>query len=322
MPAFGKYNPGTYWGKGFGLGDLGEIVDSPPAENDDSPLELIRFLSSPSSSSSSGLGSTWNEATSGGSGSSHISPASAALLSTALKQGANMAGFDPRVTSFIPAITSALSGDTSGALRNASGTATGVALNALNVPAPVIGPVASFVSSYAGGDDMEHIAKNVGNSIIGSTAAYLGGPVVGTLYTIARQLGFDPIRGIASMINPDTTNPESWQGGFFSRGYDTQPESYITSGNENYSPYGGAQYERVASSSSAQPYTPSNDTYFGGINTGGGNNYYVSSGSNTASSNTSSPTGWGGYSYSGVGSSGDSGAGDGSDGSDDSGGGW
>ena len=325
MPTYGKYNPGTYWGKGYGLGDLGEIA-SADTFGEESPLEFIRSFLPSSSSKSSSVQSNLGFLDHSGIGSSGISPASAALLSAALKQGAGMAGVDPRVSSFIPAITSAMSGNTEGVLRNASGAATGVALNALDVPAPIIGPVASFISSYAGGDKASKIAENVENSALGSILAYAGGPAVGTLYNIARMVGLNPARGINNLINPDTSIPESWRGGFIDKGYDTQPGTYVTSGNENYSPYGGAQYERVAQEEpsnsysspveyspfssgyggSVEAYTPSNDTYFGGINTGGGNNYQSGNYSGSGGS-SSGPTGWGGYSYSGVGSSSSSG---------------
>jgi len=100
-----------------------------------------------------------------------------------------------------------------------------------------------------------------------------------------KDLDWNPRRGLEGLFSPNTTQPASWQGGFFYPGYTPTPGSWMSSGNENYSPYGGAQYNRVPS---------------------------------TSSSSSSSSSGWGGYGYSGVGSSPASGEGSGYSSSNDS----
>ena len=184
-------------------------------------------------------------------------------------------------------------------------------LGAMGVPSLITGPLGAYASSFLGDENStaESVRNKVGNSIIGAGLSAIN-PIAGITNSVLGALGFDAMRGLNNTFSPDTTKPESWRGGFFDPGYKTEKGSYITSGNENFSPYGGAQYDRVSSSSGGGPssvgrYTPSNSTYFGGLNTGGGNNYQ-----------SSSSTGGGGW------TSESSGSAYSSPSSDSSGGGW
>lgn len=175
-------------------------------------------------------------------------------------------------------------------------------LGMMGAPSLITGPMGALASAYLGDEDSTatQVRNKVGNSVINGIlgAAIPGvGLVTGTL----GMLGFDAMRGLQNTFAPDTTQPESWRGGFFDKGYTAREGSYITSGNENYSPYGGAQYSRVPSAEE----TKAQQNYFGGFNqpstsSGGG---WTSASSGSA---YSSPSDYSGYSYS----------------SDSSGGGW
>ena len=118
-----------------------------------------------------------------------------------------------------------------------------------------------------------------------------------------KDLDWNPRRGLEGLFSPNTTQPASWQGGFFDPGYRQQEGSYITSGNENYSPYGGSQYNRVgdrssssssSSSSSGYPSTGADSGFdsstWGG--SGGSSGYSGSDSSSSYSNPSSSYGGW------------------------------
>jgi len=104
-----------------------------------------------------------------------------------------------------------------------------------------------------------------------------------------KDLDWNPRRGLEGLFSPNTTQPASWQGGFFDPGYTPTPGSWMSSGNENYSPYGGAQYNRVPSTSSSSSsgwggYSPT-------MNYGSNSGSYWSGSSGYSSSNDSSDSG-------------------------------
>lgn len=227
-------------------------------------------------------------------------------LATGVGQAAKMAGgyagLSPYLTGPLGAIAQGIAsdGDVSGMLKRgvASVAATGANQLLPGYGAQLLGLGVSALR----GDSLDDWLETAGNMAIYNVAR-LAVPGIGPVLGVLGASGFNPVRGLKNTFSPDTTQPESWRGGFFDPGYKTEPGSYITSGNENYSPYGGAQYDRVpseqlqttsSSSSSGERFTPSNDTYFGGLNTGGGNNYHSSSQqTNDSGSHWSS-----GYSYS------------------------
>ena len=104
-------------------------------------------------------------------------------------------------------------------------------------------------------------------------------------------------RGLEGLFSPNTTQPASWQGGFFDPGYRQQEGSYITSGNENYSPYGGAQYNRVPSTSSSSSSSSSSGYPSTGAGSGfdsstwGGSSGYSGSSDNSSDSDSESSDG-------------------------------
>ena len=189
------------------------------------------------------------------------------------------------------AATSLMRGDKAGAVGTLGGLFTNIATKG-SVPG-LPGVVSSLASGLVGDKSNEEIGQNVFNSLLGTGLSALN-PLLGTGYQALRFFGVDPARGLQNLFFPDKTVPESWRGTFTSSGYTPPRGSWMSSGNENYSPYGGSQYNRTGSSS----YT----------------------GSTT--------TGYGGYGYSGVGSSPASGEGSGyssssdSDSSSSSDGGW
>ncbi len=105
-----------------------------------------------------------------------------------------------------------------------------------------------------------------------------------------KDLDWNPRRGLEGLFSPNTTQPASWQGGFFYPGYTPPAGSWMSSGNENYSPYGGSQYNRVGDSSFGG-YSP---TMNYGSNSG---SYWSgSSGSSSSSSGYPSSGSWSSYS--------------------------
>jgi hypothetical protein len=187
------------------------------------------------------------------------------------------------------AATSLMRGDKASAVGTLGGLFTNIATKG-SVPG-LAGVVSSLASGLVGDKSGTEIGQGIANSLIGTGLSAVN-PLLGLGYQALRFVGVDPARGLQNLFAPDTTVPESWRGTFTSSGYTPQAGSWMSSGNENYSPYGGAQYDRVPSTSSSSSSSSSSSGY-------------------TPSNN--------GYSYSGVGSSPSSGAGDGSSESSDSG---
>jgi hypothetical protein len=96
----------------------------------------------------------------------------------------------------------------------------------------------------------------------------LGTSAVGAI--TGKDLDWNPRRGLEGLFSPNTTQPSSWQGGFFDPGYRQQSGSYITSGNENYSPYGGSQYDRVPSGNYSTSSSSSSSSGYPSTGTGSG----------------------------------------------------
>lgn len=177
------------------------------------------------------------------------------------------------------AATSLMRGDRAGAAGTLAGLFTNVVTEG---KIPGLGGLAGTLASGLIGDkSATEIGQGVANSLLG-TGLGMANPLLGLGYQALRFLGVDPARGLQNLFAPDKTVPKSWRGTFTSSGYTPPAGSWMSSGNENYSPYGGSSYNRV-----------SNDS--------------TSSGYNTS------------YGYSGVGSSPASGEGSGYSSSDDSG---
>ena len=176
------------------------------------------------------------------------------------------------------AATSLMRGDRAGA----AGTLAGLFINDITEgKIPGLGGVVGSVASGLIGDKSEtEIGQGVVNSLLGTGLSRVN-PLLGLGYQGLRFFGVDPARGLQNLFFPDKTVPESWRGTFTSSGYTPPAGSWMSSGNENYSPYGGSSYNRV-----------SNDSTYSGYNTS--------------------------YGYSGVGSSPASGEGSGYSSSDDS----
>lgn len=173
------------------------------------------------------------------------------------------------------AATSLMRGDKASAVGTLGGLFTNVATKG-SVPG-LAGVVSSLASGLVGDKSSTEIGQGIANSLIG-TGLSAANPLLGLGYQALRFVGVNPARGLQNLFAPDKTVPESWRGTFTSSGYTPPAGSWMSSGNENYSPYGGSQYNRVGDSSS---------------------------------SSSSSSSGWGGYGYSGVGSSPASGQGSG-----------
>lgn len=121
---------------------------------------------------------------------------------------------------------------------------------------PGIGSLAGTLASGIIGDrSAEEIGKGLLNSGVG-TLVSMANPLAGIAYSLARNLGFNPAQGLASMFDTREV-PESWKGGFFSSSYTPPSGSWMSSGNSNYSPYGGLSYSDTQSSSSSSPSSPS-----------------------------------------------------------------
>ena len=147
------------------------------------------------------------------------------------------------------------------------------------------GVVGTLAGGLIGDKSPTEIGQGVANSLLGTGLSALN-PALGLGYQALRLFGIDPARGLQNLFSPNLSVPESWRGTFTSSGYTPPNGSFMSSGNENYSPYGGSQYNRV--------------------------------GSTTGQVSSSPSSGWGGYGYSGVGSSPASGEGSGYSSSDSS----
>lgn len=184
-----------------------------------------------------------------------------------------------------------MSGNRAGAARTLGSLFTNVATKG-SIPG-LPGVVGSLASGLIGDKSKEEIGQDVFNSLLGTGLSALN-PIAGTGYQALRFFGIDPARGLQNLFFPDKTVPESWRGTFTSSGYTPPAGSWMSSGNENYSPYGGSQYNRVGdSSSSSSSSSGYGESSFGGysptMNYGSNSGSYWSgsSGSSLSSDNSS-----------------------------------
>ena len=156
------------------------------------------------------------------------------------------------------------------------------------------GVVSSLASGLVGDKSNKEIGQDIVNSLLGTGLSAVN-PLLGLGYQALRFFGVDPARGLQNLFFPDKTVPESWRGTFTSAGYTPTPGSWMSSGNENYSPYGGSQYNRVPSTSSS-----SSSSSFGGysptMNYGSNSGSYWSGSSSSSSSGYPSSGSWSSYS--------------------------
>ncbi len=146
------------------------------------------------------------------------------------------------------AATSLMRGDKAGAVGTLGGLFTNIATKG-SVPG-LAGVVSSLASGLVGDKSGTEIGQGIANSLIG-TGLSAANPLLGLGYQALRFVGVDPARGLQNLFSPNKTVPESWRGTFTSSGYNPPAGSWMSSGNENYSPYGGSQYNRVGDSSSS-----------------------------------------------------------------------
>ena len=146
------------------------------------------------------------------------------------------------------AATSLMRGDRAGAVGTLGGLFTNIATKG-SVPG-LAGVVSSLASGLVGDKSGTEIGQGIANSLIG-TGLSAANPLLGLGYQALRFVGVDPARGLQNLFSPNKTVPESWRGTFTSSGYNPPAGSWMSSGNENYSPYGGSQYNRVGDSSSS-----------------------------------------------------------------------
>ena len=156
------------------------------------------------------------------------------------------------------AATSLMRGDKASAV----GTLGGLFTNQITkgkVPG-LAGVVSSLASGLVGDKSGTEIGQSIANSLIG-TGLSAANPLLGLGYQALRFFGVDPARGLQNLFSPNKTVPESWRGTFTSSGYNPPAGSWMSSGNENYSPYGGSQYNRVGDSSSSSSSSYSSSGY-------------------------------------------------------------
>lgn len=168
------------------------------------------------------------------------------------------------------AATSLMRGDRAGAV----GTLAGLVTNDITEgKIPGLGGIAgTLASGLTKGKDFGEMAKDAawtfGKSVLtkavpglGLADFLMGLGTAGVSALTGKDLDWNPRRGLEGLFAPNTTQPSSWQGGFFDPGYRQQSGSYITSGNENYSPYGGSQYNRVPSGNSSTSSSSTSSGY-------------------------------------------------------------
>ena len=195
---------------------------------------------------------------------------------------------------------SLMRGDRAGAVGTLGGLFTNIATKG-SVPG-LPGVVSSLASGLVGDKSKEEIGQDVFNSLLGTGLSSLN-PLLGIGYQGLRFFGVDPARGLQNLFFPNKTVPESWRGTFTSSGYTPPEGSWMSSGNENYSPYGGSQYNRVGDSSSSSSNSSSSSGYpstgagsgfdsstWGG--SGGSSGYSGSDSSSSYSNPSSSYGGW------------------------------
>ena len=122
------------------------------------------------------------------------------------------------------------------------------------------GVVGTLAGGLIGDKSPTEIGQGVFNSLLGTGLSTIN-PMLGLGYQGLRFFGVDPARGLQNLFFPNKTVPESWRGTFTSSGYTPPAGSWMSSGNENYSPYGGSQYNRVGDSSSSSSSSYSSSGY-------------------------------------------------------------
>ena len=195
------------------------------------------------------------------------------------------------------AATSLMRGDRAGAVGTLGGLFTNIATKG-SVPG-LAGVVSSLASGLVGDKSGTEIGQGIANSLIG-TGLSAANPLLGLGYQALRFVGVDPARGLQNLFSPNKTVPESWRGTFTSSGYTPPAGSWMSSGNENYSPYGGSQYNRVGDSSSSSSNSSSSSGYpstgagsgFDSSTWGGSSGYSGSDSSSSYSNSESSDGGW------------------------------
>lgn len=193
------------------------------------------------------------------------------------------------------AATSLMRGDRAGAAGTLAGLFTNVITEG-KVPG-LAGVVSSLASGLVGDKSGTEIGQGIANSLIG-TGLSAANPLLGLGYQALRFFGVDPARGLQNIFSPDTTVPESWRGTFTSSGYTPPAGSWMSSGNENYSPYGGAQYNRVPSTSSSSSSSSSSGYPSTGAGSGFDSSTWGGSGGSSGYSGSgySSSGSWSSYS--------------------------
>ena len=184
------------------------------------------------------------------------------------------------------AATQLMSGNRAGAASTLGSLFTNVATKG-SIPG-LPGVVGSLASGLIGDKSKEEIGQNIGNSLLGS-ALSAANPMLGLGYQALRFFGVDPARGLQNLFFPNKTVPESWRGTFTSSGYTPPAGSWMSSGNENYSPYGGSQYNRVGDSSSSSSSSYSSSGY---PSSGSWSSYSSGSAYSSDSDSESSDGGW------------------------------
>ena len=184
------------------------------------------------------------------------------------------------------AATSLMRGDRAGAVGTLGGLFTNIATEG-SVPG-LSGVVSSLASGLVGDKSGTEIGQGIANSLIG-TGLSAANPLLGLGYQALRFVGVDPARGLQNLFSPNKTVPESWRGTFTSSGYNPPAGSWMSSGNENYSPYGGSQYNRVGDSSSSSSNSSSSSGY---PSSGSWSSYSSGSAYSSNSDSESSDGGW------------------------------
>ena len=184
------------------------------------------------------------------------------------------------------AATRLMRGDRAGAVGTLSGLFTNEITDG-KVPG-LAGVVSSLASGLVGDKSGTEIGQGIANSLIG-TGLSAANPLLGLGYQALRFFGVDPARGLQNLFFPDKTVPESWRGTFTSSGYTPPAGSWMSSGNENYSPYGGSQYDRIGDSSSSSSSSYSSSGY---PSSGSWSSYSSGSAYSSDSDSESSDGGW------------------------------
>ena len=184
------------------------------------------------------------------------------------------------------AATSLMRGDKASAVGTLGGLFTNIATKG-SVPG-LAGVVNSLASGLVGDKSGTEIGQGIANSLIGTGLSAVN-PLLGLGYQALSFVGVDPARGLQNLFSPNKTVPKSWRGTFTSSGYTPPAGSWMSSGNENYSPYGGSQYNRVGDSSSSRSNSSSSSGY---PSSGSWSSYSSGSAYSSNSDSGSSDGGW------------------------------